>query len=72
MAFQKPPGTQDFLPGAVEKWQFVERMARDICRRFNFREIRTPMFEIDGIVQTRRRRNDGYRREGNVHVHGPR
>ncbi|MBM7563733.1 histidine--tRNA ligase [Paenibacillus sacheonensis] len=51
MAFQKPPGTQDFLPGAVEKWQFVERVARDICRRFNFREIRTPIFEMTELYK---------------------
>jgi histidyl-tRNA synthetase len=51
MGFQKPPGTQDFLPGAVEKWQFVESKARDICRRFNFREIRTPMFESTDLYK---------------------
>ncbi|WP_438347078.1 histidine--tRNA ligase [Paenibacillus sp. FA6] len=45
MAFQKPTGTQDLLPGAVEKWQYVEQKARDLCRRFNYREIRTPLFE---------------------------
>ncbi|WP_150266560.1 histidine--tRNA ligase [Paenibacillus tepidiphilus] len=43
--FEKPTGTQDVLPGAVEKWQVVEAKARDLCRRFNYREIRTPMFE---------------------------
>ncbi|UNK19886.1 histidine--tRNA ligase [Paenibacillus sp. N3/727] len=43
--FEKPTGTQDFLPGTVEKWQFVEDKARDLCRRYNYREIRTPIFE---------------------------
>ncbi|MDP4095207.1 histidine--tRNA ligase [Paenibacillus sp. P96] len=57
MAFQKPTGTQDLIPGIVEKWQFVEDKARDICRRFNYREIRTPMFEqtelfIRGVGET--------------------
>ncbi|MFB9327209.1 histidine--tRNA ligase [Paenibacillus aurantiacus] len=51
MSFQKPPGTQDFLPGSVEKWQFVESKAREICRRYNFREIRTPMFESTELFQ---------------------
>ncbi|EXX88765.1 histidyl-tRNA synthetase, partial [Paenibacillus darwinianus] len=51
MGFQKPPGTQDLLPGAVEKWQIVEAKARDICRRFNFREIRTPIFESTDLFQ---------------------
>lgn len=45
MAFQIPRGTQDILPGEVEKWQYVEKIARDICRRYNYREIRTPIFE---------------------------
>jgi histidyl-tRNA synthetase len=51
MAFQKPPGTQDILPGAVERWQYAEQKARDICRRFNFREIRTPIFESTELFQ---------------------
>ncbi|MFT4412757.1 histidine--tRNA ligase [Fredinandcohnia humi] len=40
-----PRGTQDILPGDVEKWQFIEEKARDICKRFNYKEIRTPIFE---------------------------
>ncbi|CAM2849169.1 histidine--tRNA ligase [Paenibacillus sediminis] len=57
MAFQKPTGTQDLLPGVVEKWQFVEEKARDLCRRFNYREIRTPIFEqtelfVRGVGET--------------------
>ncbi len=45
MLFQKPKGTQDVLPGAVEKWQFIEGKAKEICRRFNYSEIRSPIFE---------------------------
>lgn len=57
MAFQKPTGTQDLLPGVVEKWQFVEEKARELCRRFNYREIRTPLFEqtelfVRGVGET--------------------
>ncbi|MDU5950399.1 MAG: ATP phosphoribosyltransferase regulatory subunit, partial [Paenibacillus macerans] len=51
MAFQKPKGTQDLLPGTVEKWQFIEESARDICRRFNYREIRTPIFEQTSLFE---------------------
>ncbi|WP_123043696.1 histidine--tRNA ligase [Cohnella candidum] len=51
MAFQKPPGTQDVLPGTVENWQYVEGKARDLCRRYRFREIRTPMFETTELFQ---------------------
>ncbi|MFC4766809.1 histidine--tRNA ligase [Effusibacillus consociatus] len=45
MFTNKPRGTYDILPGEVEKWQFVEKVARDLCRRYNYHEIRTPMFE---------------------------
>jgi histidyl-tRNA synthetase len=45
MSFQIPRGTQDILPGEAEKWQYIEQMARDICRRYNYKEIRTPIFE---------------------------
>jgi histidyl-tRNA synthetase len=51
MAFQKPKGTQDILPGVVEKWQYIEAKARDICRRFNYSEIRTPLFEQTELFQ---------------------
>lgn len=45
MFTNKPRGTNDILPGEVEKWQYVEKVARDVCRRFNYHEIRTPIFE---------------------------
>jgi histidyl-tRNA synthetase len=45
MSFQIPRGTQDILPGEVEKWQFVENTARDLCSRYQYKEIRTPIFE---------------------------
>src|SRR5690606_21125434 len=51
MTFQKPPGTQDLLPGTTEKWQFVERTARDVCRRYRFREIRSPSFESTELFE---------------------
>jgi len=51
VVYQKPKGTQDLLPGTVEKWQYVEAKARDICRRFNYKEIRTPIFEQTELFQ---------------------
>jgi histidyl-tRNA synthetase len=45
MASKLPRGTQDILPGEVEKWQFIETIARDLCERFQYKEIRTPIFE---------------------------
>lgn len=51
MSIQKPKGTQDLLPGEIEKWQYLENKARELCRRFNYREIRTPIFEHTELFQ---------------------
>ena len=45
MEIRIPRGTQDIRPGDVELWQYIEQKARDICRRYNYKEIRTPIFE---------------------------
>ncbi|QKE75521.1 histidine--tRNA ligase [Arthrobacter citreus] len=45
MSINIPRGTQDILPGTVEKWQYIEKFAKDLCNRYNYSEIRTPMFE---------------------------
>jgi len=41
----RPRGTNDVLPGEVEKWQYLEELARKICREYGYEEIRTPIFE---------------------------
>jgi len=51
MSFQKPKGTQDILTPEVEKWQFLEAKARELCRRYNYKEIRTPIFEYTELFQ---------------------
>jgi histidyl-tRNA synthetase len=38
-------GTQDILPEEVWRWQKLERRARKVCRRYGYREVRTPVFE---------------------------
>jgi histidyl-tRNA synthetase len=43
--YQTVRGTRDILPGEVEAWQRAETLARDVFRRYGFREIRTPIFE---------------------------
>ncbi|GAA4705509.1 histidine--tRNA ligase [Brevibacillus fulvus] len=48
---QIPRGTQDILPGTVEKWQYIESQTRELCRRFNYQEIRTPLFEQTELFQ---------------------
>jgi histidyl-tRNA synthetase len=38
-------GVKDILPGEVEKWQFIERLAREVFERYGFAEIKVPIFE---------------------------
>ncbi len=38
-------GTRDILPPDTALWQHVEQASRDIFHRYNFQEIRTPIFE---------------------------
>lgn len=45
MGIKIPRGTQDILPGQVERWQYIEQKAREICRLYQYEEIRTPIFE---------------------------
>ncbi|MGF7486097.1 histidine--tRNA ligase [Lactococcus lactis] len=45
MKLQKPKGTADLLPAETVKWQYIEEIARGVFNDYNFKEIRTPMFE---------------------------
>jgi histidyl-tRNA synthetase len=40
-----PRGTYDILPTEVTKWHFIEKVARELCERYRYGEIRTPIFE---------------------------
>nr|WP_068128181.1 histidine--tRNA ligase [Nosocomiicoccus ampullae] len=42
---QIPRGTQDILPKDSYKWQFIEDTLKDVCEKYNYQEIRTPIFE---------------------------
>src|SRR4029079_14347550 len=42
-------GTHDILPGVVERWQFVERIARSLCDRYGYVEVRTPVIEREEL-----------------------
>ena len=48
---QKPRGTMDILPKESKKWQFIESVARDVCRKHGFGEIRFPTFEETQLFQ---------------------
>ncbi|MFQ6132146.1 MAG: histidine--tRNA ligase [Armatimonadota bacterium] len=45
MRYQVPKGTRDILPDDAREWQFAEERFREVCRRFGYQEIRTPVFE---------------------------
>ncbi|KHD86846.1 histidine--tRNA ligase [Heyndrickxia ginsengihumi] len=51
MAIQIPRGTQDILPGEVEKWNYIEGVAKSICQNYQYQEIRTPIFEHTELFQ---------------------
>ena len=42
-------GTHDILPGEVEKWQLVERVSRELCERYGYVELRTPILEHEEL-----------------------
>lgn len=40
-----PRGTQDVLPSQSYRWQYIEKVVRDVSKNFGFKEIRFPTFE---------------------------
>ena len=44
-SIQLPRGTHDVLPEESPAWQQLESTFRTVCARYNFHEIRTPIFE---------------------------
>ncbi|MFH0989062.1 MAG: histidine--tRNA ligase [bacterium] len=49
MRYKSIRGTKDILPGEIELWQFIEQTIRSVMADFNYREIRTPIFEETGL-----------------------
>ncbi len=45
MLTKRPRGTNDFLPEDTAKWQYLEKLLREICQQFGYAELRTPIFE---------------------------
>ncbi len=42
---QKPKGTKDILPDEVYKWQYIEKVVKEIFENNGMKEIRVPVFE---------------------------
>ena len=51
MLTNAPRGTKDILPDAVGAWTYVEQTIRDLCSRYGYHEIRTPVFEHTELFQ---------------------
>ncbi|MDO5741344.1 MAG: histidine--tRNA ligase [Vagococcus sp.] len=50
MAYQRPRGTADILPSEVGQWQYLEETARLLFSDYQFKEIRTPLFEHYEVI----------------------
>ena len=44
-------GTRDLLPPDTALWNFVENKAREVFARYNYQEIRTPVFESTELFE---------------------
>lgn len=44
-------GTQDALPKESYKWQYIEKVVKSVASQFDFKEIRTPVFEKTELFQ---------------------
>lgn len=51
MNLKAPRGTVDILPNDAKKWQYIEDKIKDVCARFHFEEVRTPLFEHTEVFQ---------------------
>ena len=51
MLTNAPKGTKDVMPDQIYKWHYIEEKFAAICRRYGFKEIRTPIFEHTELFQ---------------------
>lgn len=49
MNYRSIKGTKDILPSETPLWQYAEQIIRDVFRQFNYKEIRTPVFETTSL-----------------------
>jgi histidyl-tRNA synthetase len=45
MEYQRIKGTADVLPPESSRWTQLEQVVRRVMARYNYREIRVPIFE---------------------------
>ncbi len=51
MKFQVPRGTADVLAEEAKLWDYIEQKSKDIFARYNYQQIRTPIFEHTELFQ---------------------
>jgi len=51
MNYQVPRGTQDITPSDIGKWHALEDRIRQFCYVYDYKEIRTPMFEHTNVFK---------------------
>ena len=51
MLTNAPKGTKDIMMDQIYKWHYVEKKWKEICARYGFKEIRTPIFEHTELFQ---------------------
>ncbi|MGM8214213.1 histidine--tRNA ligase [Bacillaceae bacterium W0354] len=51
MNIQVPRGTEDLLPEVTKKWHAIEEKLHQLATLYNYKEIRTPMFERTELFQ---------------------
>ena len=51
MSYQAPRGTQDILPKDIHQWHTLEDLIRQFCYVYDYKEIRTPIFEHTNVFK---------------------
>ncbi len=51
MNYTAPRGTRDILPTESAVWQWIENQTIELCQKYGFHEIRTPIFEQTDLFQ---------------------
>lgn len=51
MGIIAPRGTKDIFPEDTVKWQYLENLTKKIFSSYNYKEIRTPIFEETALFQ---------------------
>lgn len=51
MLTNAPKGTKDVLPGQAYKWHYIEQAFAELCKKYGYEEIRTPVFEHTELFQ---------------------